>query len=133
MMHININTPFWKPALSKLIFLFILTVTMLGISGCITYQFRMGKDTKPHNIEATLTLYESTQEDVKRIFGVPEGVGVYVSPITGIKSVLWTYYFAEGDLNKMNDTYLYVYFDGDIYEGYLWFENSLENPRPVTN
>jgi len=31
-------------------------------------------------------------------------------------------------LKAMDDTFLFVYFDSDAYEGYLWFENNRESP-----
>lgn len=103
----------------------ILLLAMLGLSGCADIRLRMGTETQPQNIESVLRLNQSTQSDVKQIFGAPDGTGAYVSPITGKYSTVWSYYFAEGTLKSMDDTYLFIYFDNDVYEGYLWFENTI--------
>ena len=102
-----------------------LLLMLLTLSGCVSIQLRMGTETQPQNIETVLQLKQSTQEDVKKVFGPPDGLGAYVSPVTGKYSTVWSYYFAQGTLETMDDTFLYIYFDDDIYEGYLWFENTL--------
>ena len=102
-----------------------LLLGLLGLSGCANIQLRMGTETEPQDIESVLQLNQSTQSDVRREFGAPDGVGAYVSPITGKYSTMWSYYFAKGTLKVMDDTFLFVYFDDDVYEGYLWFENTI--------
>ena len=103
----------------------ILLMTILGLSGCADLRLRMGTETQPQNIESVLRFDESTQSDVRQLFGAPDGVGAYVSPITGEYSTVWSYYFAEGTMKTMDDIYLFVYFDNDIYEGYLWLKNTI--------
>jgi len=34
---------------------------------------------------------------------------------------MWTYYYAEGDLQGARGVYLLVHFDEDRYDGYRWF------------
>ena len=103
----------------------ILLMTILGLSGCADLRLRMGTETQPQNIETVLRFNESTQSDVRQLFGAPDGVGAYVSPINGEYSTVWSYYFAEGTMKTMDDIYLFIYFDNDIYEGYLWLENTI--------
>ena len=103
----------------------ILMFALLGLSGCAEVRLRMGTETHPQDIESVLRFNQSTQGDVRRTFGPPDGIGAYVSPITGRYSTVWSYYFAEGTLKTMDDTFLFVYFDDDVYEGYLWFENTI--------
>ena len=103
----------------------LLMLTMSCLSGCADIRLRMGTETQPQNIESVLRLNQSTQSDVRQMYGAPDGIGAYVSPITGKYSTVWSYYFAEGTLKSMDDTFLFVYFDNDVYEGYLWFENTI--------
>jgi len=120
-----------KYNLVKLVFqpgtfvLAVMLLILLILPGCINIQLRMGTETQPQNIETVLHFNKSTQNEVKSAFGPPDGVGAYVSPITGKYSTVWSYYFAQGTLDTMDDTFLYIYFDDDVYEGYLWFENTL--------
>ena len=100
------------------------------LTGCVNVQIRMGTEVEPENIETALQFNQSTKGDVRRLFGAPDGIGAYVSPITGKYSTMWSYYFAQGTLKVMDDIFLFVYFDGDVYEGYLWFENTIEAARP---
>jgi hypothetical protein len=39
---------------------------------------------------------------------------------------MWSYYYEEGDLKDMRRIFLFVYFDRDKYDGYMWF-SSLQN------
>ena len=103
----------------------LLLLTMSSLYGCADIRLRMGTETQPQNIETVLQLNQSTQSDVRQMFGAPDGIGAYVSPITGKYSTVWSYYFAEGTLKSMDDTFLFVYFDNDVYEGYLWLSNTI--------
>ena len=111
---------------SGLFGLLALLVTVSTLSGCTSVQLRMGTRTQPQEIENLLQFGQSTRHDVKQLFGEPDGTGAYLSPITGRYSTVWSYYFAEGTLELMDDTFLFVYFDNELYEGYLWFENRMQ-------
>jgi len=117
-----------KQVLSKAIP--ILAFTFL-ISGCMNVQVEMGRKVNPSNIESALRLKESTQDEVKSLLGTHDGVGVYVSPITGKFYTMWTYFFAEGSTSELNDVNLFVYFDRNVYEGFLWFSNNLKKPGSI--
>lgn len=105
---------------------YIIIVTLLTmISGCAEIQFKMGDKIDPTNIESVLHINKSTKEDVRSVYGEPDGKGIYVSPINGESSNMWTYFYADGTLSTINDTNLLIYFDDDIYQGYLWFSNNL--------
>ena len=42
---------------------------------------------------------------------------------------LWVYYYEEGSLSDARRTFLFVFFLGDQYDGYMWFSSLPMNTR----
>ncbi len=41
--------------------------------------------------------------------------------------VMWSYYYEEGTLQDVRRTFLFVYFDGDLFDGYFWVSSLPKN------
>ena len=53
-------------------------------------------------------------------------------PGTTTPQPTWTYYYEAGTFRDARRQYLWVYFDGDVYDGYMWF-SSLGGQLAVAN
>jgi len=109
-------------------------------AGCSSYT--VGTRPVTGALETTLRLGESTPAEVIAALGKPSGQGGVMLPILdkGARKS-WTYYFEKGHILAgergqlpsqppgldMRRTFLFVYFDDGVYDGYLWF-SSLPQP-----
>ncbi len=98
-------------------------------AGCISARLLMGTRPNPELLETSLRVGESTRADVLRVLGQPYGKGMSGLPIDGPKpKTVWSYYYEEGTIesNAVKDSrrmFLWIYFDGDRYDGYMWFSS----------
>jgi hypothetical protein len=108
---------------SKQAILVVVFVAMGVIhSGCIpNIRIRMGQRPDTDVLEKSLRMGESRSKDVIAILGEPFGKGRIMLPIDPKPRTMWTYYYAEGDLQDARGIYLFVHFDEDRYDGYMWF------------
>jgi outer membrane protein assembly factor BamE (lipoprotein component of BamABCDE complex) len=88
-------------------------------------------------IDAELKRGVSTKSDVERILGKPNGKGGALMPPTQTKhGEVWTYYNSQTGTPRLStgrtggavkvdvdsrDQMIVVFFDGDKFDGYLWF------------
>ncbi len=100
----------------------IVTIFVFAAGGC-SIQVRMGQAPKIEPLENTLRVGESTSADVILALGQPFGKGRVMFPIDPGPRTMWTYYYAEGDMNDARGLYLFVFFDQDKYDGYMWFSS----------
>lgn len=87
-------------------------------------------------LETTLRPGESTPAEVIAALGKPSGRGSVMLPVLDKQArESWTYYFEKGHVKAaqggrldvdMRHTFLFVYFDDGIYDGYLWFSSLLQ-------
>ncbi len=102
-----------------------------ALGGCGSVRFEMGRAFDPGLIEQSLQTGVSTQADVKRALGEPYGKGRALMPFHESDRTVWTYYFGQGSVDpssgKMEDRrrYLFVFLDGDRFDGYMWFASKL--------
>jgi hypothetical protein len=80
-------------------------------------------------LETALEPGHTRRGDVLEILGPPDGVGRTKLIFHPEPRVLWQYFHEEGSSNDMRFALLWVFFDGDVYEGYLWFSNAGEHGR----
>jgi len=80
-------------------------------------------DTSAH--ESTLRAGESTKGDVLTALGPPRGYGMARFNEVERGRVIWFYEFIQAKGSDIDLKMLLVLFDGDKYDGYLWF-SSLE-------
>lgn len=100
----------------------------LCVSACTNISVNAGRriDTTP--LEQALRVGESTREDVKRVMGEPFGQGQSMLPTDSKPKDLWTYYYEESTMKETHRIFLWVFFDGDHYDGYLWFSSLPAQP-----
>lgn len=100
--------------------IFFIIVNFL-FSSCVNIRLRMGQRPDLDLLEGSLRMGESSSKDIASVLGEPFGKGRIMLPIDPKPRTMWTYYYAEGDLQDARAIYLFVYLDGDRYDGYMWF------------
>jgi hypothetical protein len=65
----------------------------------------------------------STPADVEQELGPPTHKSRAMLPIDAHPRVMWTYYYVESSRHDARQQYLFVLFNGDRYDGYLWFSS----------
>jgi hypothetical protein len=91
------------------------------LDGCVNIRLRMGQRPDVDALEKSLRIGESTSKDVASFLGEPFGRGRIMLPIDSKPRTMWSYYYAEGDLEDARGIILLVHFDEDRYDGYMWF------------
>ncbi|MEE9123908.1 MAG: hypothetical protein V3U14_05340 [candidate division NC10 bacterium] len=92
-------------------------------AGCGNIRIRFGKRPDTDVLEKSLRLGESTRADVRTALGQPSGKGRAMLPFDLKPRTMWSYYYEEGDLKEARRIFLFVYFDQDRYDGYMWFSS----------
>jgi hypothetical protein len=101
----------------------LVIVIALLVGGCLDIRVRMGNRPDTDRLEGSLRLGESTTVDVVAALGQPSGQGRVMLPIDRQPRVMWSYYYAEGDMKDSRQEFLFVLFDQDRYAGYMWFSS----------
>jgi len=109
----------WRPCLVALL--------LLGSTGCANFRFYVSRQIDLDAIEAQLRMKESTRKDVLAVLGPPEGKGREMLPMTPAPRTMWSYYYEEGTLQDARRTFLFIYFNGDIFDGYFWVSSLPED------
>lgn len=73
----------------------------------------------------TLTPNVSTDSDVVKAIGEPEGRGVAEHRPNERPRNVWFYYFVTNVGMNVEGKYLFVFLDDRKYEGYLWFSSNV--------
>lgn len=105
----------------------VFLIIILTISGC-NIQMRAGRLPNMQALEDSLQPGVSTRLDVLRELGEPFGRGREMLPTAQAPRTLWSYYYEEGNLQDDRRMFLFVFLDGDRFDGYMWF-SSLPNQR----
>jgi hypothetical protein len=85
-------------------------------------------------LESSLGLGKSTRADVLAALGEPLGRGMARLPVDPRPKAgaMWSYYYEETLLTDVlspqpsadsRRMFLFVFFDGDTYDGYMWFSS----------
>lgn len=89
-------------------------------------------------IETELRRGVNTQEDVRRLLGAPTGNGGALFPTMTRTDEVWSYENVEMDvISSTNDPtpavkakqrweVILIFFDGNIYDGFMWFTSGSE-------
>lgn len=116
----NLHRPVaWLPCLVALL--------LLGSAGCGNVRFYVSRQIELDAIESQLRMKESTRKDVLAVLGPPEGKGREMLPMTRVPRTMWSYYYEEGTLQDARRVFLFVYFDGDVFDGYFWVSSLPED------
>ena len=101
------------------------------VAGC-TVNVRTGNDFDPSLVGRTLKPGAASQADVRAALGEPFAKGSAMMPFHDRPHPTWAY-FAERSAagkgsGKMEDRmkYLFVFFDGDRMDSYLWFNSTVQ-------
>lgn len=107
------------------------TVLALLLGACGTLDFEGGRRFDPLQLDTALKAGVSTQADVRAVLGDPVGKGGAQLPFHETPRIAWTYFSERGSLDMvlggLNDerVYCFVFFDGDRFDGYMWFRSQL--------
>jgi hypothetical protein len=81
-------------------------------------------------LEGRLKLGASSKQEVLDALGKPTGDGGTFLAVDPKPRETWTYYYEEGTVRldqpatfETRRTFLFVYFDGGRYDGYMWFSS----------
>lgn len=101
------------------------------LTGCVSISMRSGQPLKSAGWQEALQVGTSTREDVIDVLGEPVGQGRALLPVdTGDEArTVWTYYYEEATMQDARRLFLFVFLDGERYDGYLWF-SSLPDAAP---
>ena len=117
----------------------VTVVLLMATAGCSSTieAGRIGDGTRPDPVllDTTLTFGVSTRADVKDALGEPNGPGGIFLPIDDKPREAWAYNYELSGVDqrrmtlKSIRTYLFVYFDNGVYDGYMWF-SSVPSDKP---
>jgi hypothetical protein len=105
------------------------------LSGCGSVQFKGGAPFDTDKLETVLKPGVSTRADVEAALGKPYGKGGGYLPFHEGPRTTWTYFDESGSMDlssgSMTDkrTYLFVFFNGDKFDSYMWFNSALSPTR----
>jgi len=102
-----------------------LALCAVGLTGCATVMFQAGRPLQDAEWREALQVGSSTREDVLRVLGEPVGQGRALLPIDESDSprTVFTYYYEQATTQDARRLFLFVFLDGDRYDGYLWFSS----------
>jgi hypothetical protein len=101
----------------------LLAILMILMNGCAMETVRTYASTQADQIDERLSRDRSTKADVLLFLGEPDGAGESLLPPTHESREVWYYETHGGGLTSYTMKILLVYFRGDLYDGYMWFEN----------
>ena len=116
-----------RPLLAALLLLLATALT----TGCGPVKVRAGEPPDLPALATTLEIGKSTRNTVEATLGAPQVRGRSMLPWRSAPRTVWTYYHELGTIDlgggesDVRRTFLFVFFDGDSYDGYMWF-SSLE-------
>lgn len=124
-----------KPTRDKLIGLFFLALLIVFPAACGSGYFQAQVDDRPdiNLLETSLQLGKSRRADVLAALGEPMGRGAAMLPIDPKPNAetMWSYHYEEIQAenpfrhtpSESRGIFLLVFFDGDIYDGYMWYSS----------
>jgi len=108
--------------ITRLLLFSIALMAATQITGC-NINIRAGNKPNIATLETTLKQGVSSEQDVIKALGSPVGKGREMLPFMDAPRTTWTYYYEEGDLNDDRRLFLFVFFDNQRYDGYMWFSS----------
>ncbi len=108
---------------SRLIMAMLLLALACGLlSGCSSMRFRVGEPLDMPALER-LQVGVSTAEEIRTALGPPYGTGRAQLPFHPAPREMWTYYYEIGSLDDDRRTFLFVFLDEGILDGYTWLSS----------
>lgn len=101
------------------------TCSVALLTGCVSLEIRSGRPLQDPDWRQALHVGASTREDVLRVLGEPAGRGRALLPVDEgeVPRTVWSYYYEEATMKDARRLFLFVFLDGDSYDGYLWFSS----------
>jgi hypothetical protein len=114
-----------EPTWAKVTGLLAVAILVSLAAACSGIQVRAGNRPNIDPLEKSLRLGKSTRADVVTALGEPIGRGRAMLPIDPkLKTrAMWSYYYEEGTFEDDRRIFLFVFFDEDRYDGYMWFSS----------
>ncbi len=103
--------------------------TLFGI-GCRTV-LEVGVPPKTELLESALRVGTSRRGTVLEVLGAPDGVGKTTLPDSNRQRTIWEYHYQRSEAGVFGRTYLFVFFLGPVYDGYLWFSSAPPHIRTI--
>lgn len=102
----------------------MLLLALAGVSpsGCSSMRFRMGEPVDLPALER-LQVGASTESEIRTALGPPFGTGRAQLPFHPAPRDMWTYYYEIGSLADERRTFLFVFLDEGILDGYTWLSS----------
>lgn len=101
-----------------------LALSCAVLGGCVSQlQVVAGRKVDPGALEKSLQVGKSKAADIAALLGEPYGKGRELLPFRDRPRSVWQYYYEVGALDDIRRTFVFVYLDGDRYDGYLWFSS----------
>ncbi len=110
----------WTGRIAALICLLIL---ILPAAGCVRARQNTGIPPDTSVLETTIRPGISTRAEVAATLGEPDGKGKTALYGGDAPRTIWSYFYEEGNLRESRRIYLFVFFNKDCYDGYLWFSS----------
>lgn len=106
----------------------LLVASSLAGTGCISARMEVGRRIDPALLETSLRIGASTRADVLAALGEPHGRGRGLLPIDAAPKTVWSYFYEQtviesSELRDSRRMFLWIYLDGDRYDGYMWFSS----------
>jgi hypothetical protein len=103
----------------------------MAVAGCaFDINVRAGRRPDLAALDQRLRLRQSTTDDVLAVLGPPQGKGNAMLPVDLQPRIAWSYSYGQGSVQTggetrgdMRNLLLFVFFEKDRYEGYLWFSS----------
>jgi len=106
----------------SMVFWMVCLPLVLLLIGCAT-TIKYGSPPKVNKLE-TLKLGISNKSDILLSLGEPRGYGAgRYSSVPGLREI-WSYEYVVSDGKKTSLKFLLVFFEKDLYDGYIWFSAS---------
>jgi hypothetical protein len=103
----------------RIILSFLLISMLVLFAGCVP-SLKFGSPPRVNRL-ASLQRGVSTSNDVLLSLGTPRGSGnAHFNPTLDPRKI-WFYEYVESDGKNVQLKFLLVFFEKDLYDGYLWF------------
>lgn len=110
---------------TRIILVCLTVIAILSLTACGDIKVRTGSRPAVSALDQ-LAVGQSTANEVERTLGTPGGRGRSQLPFQNMSTDLWTYYYEEGTKQDDRRTFLFVFINDGVLDGYMWF-GSLPN------
>ena len=98
----------------------------LGVVACTLQTVKSQASREFQAVEIDLKRGSSTRADVLRLLGQPDGHGAAIFGTPPLSADIWYYEVTSVSITSGRQQILAVFFKGDMFDGYLWFANSMD-------